>query len=440
MNSKTFEKFAIEKIVDKMNITNDKAKREFKAIMEEKREIIDGDYCVLYDKDKNINTIFVRKNNEWLIDEKFKDNFYIDTNKIFCDINKECTSINEKCLTKENATKLNLDLNIDEILKNFKNDYNIVIEDLKEDINKNYESTKNHLKKHFLINENKINIHNNLLNELNKINNIKEIVVSPYEKLKNKIVNFKDFPLKQKYIKQFCENFTREAINEENNFWFYCKKTNTKLIPTFLLKLANCFLEHRNYQSELDTICALQGNISDDGNYWIDKYSGYIIKNIEFNNDEGFDEQGHKLITKEILEEENDIKFEQNGEIISYDIKIINGILKSMTQLIGINLSNYFQEIASQVIDIQKKIIPKKEIYDNMMEKNKIKDSKFKVIPYDDFYNSSLLLLTLSFLIIYIQISIPTIKTKKLSWLYKIFSGYPFEGDQDKSTIIYMYV
>ena len=83
MNSKTFEKFAIEKIVDKMNITNDKAKREFKAIMEEKREIIDGDYCVLYDKDKNINTIFVRKNNEWLIDEKFKDNFYIDTNKIF---------------------------------------------------------------------------------------------------------------------------------------------------------------------------------------------------------------------------------------------------------------------------------------------------------------------------------------------------------------------
>ena len=49
------------------------------------------------------------------------------------------------------------------------------------------------------------------------------------------------------------------------------------------------------------------GNISDDGNYWIDKYSGYIIKNIDFNNDEGFDEQGHKLITKEILEEENDI-------------------------------------------------------------------------------------------------------------------------------------
>tara|TARA_X000000368_G_scaffold419082_1_gene422215 strand:- start:4659 stop:10388 length:5730 start_codon:yes stop_codon:yes gene_type:complete len=439
MNSKNFEKFAIEKIVDKMNITNDKAKREFKAIIEQKREIIDGDYCILYDKDKNINTIFIRKNNEWLIDEKFKDNFYIDTNKIFCDINKECTSINEKCLTKENASKLNLNLNIDEILKNFKNDYNIEIEDLKEDINKNYESTKNHLKKHFLINENKINIHNKLLNELNKINNIKEIVISPYEKLKNKIVNFKDFPLKQKYIKQFCENFTREAINEENNFWFYCKKTNTKLIPTFLLKLANCFLENRNYQSELDTICALQGNISDDGNYWIDKYSGYIIKNIEFNNDEGFDEQGHKLITKEILEEENDIKFEQNGEIISYDVKIINGILKTMTQLIGINLSNYFQEIASQVIDIQKKIIPKKEIYDKMMEKNKMKDSKFKVITYDDFYNSSLLLLTLSFLIIYIQISIPSLKTKKtFPGCIKSFSGYPFEGDQDKSTMIYI--
>ena len=439
MNSKDFEKFAIEKIIDKMNITNEKAKREFKAIMEEKREIIDGDYCILYDKDKNINTIFIRKNNEWLIDEKFKDNFYIDSNKIFCDINKECSSINDKCLTKDNANKLNLDLNIDEILKNFKNDYNIEIQDLKEDINKNYEYTKNYLKKYFIINENKINKHNNLLNELNKVNNIKEIVISPYEKLKNKIVNFKDFSLKQKYIKQFCENFTREAINEENKFWFYCKKTNTKLIPTFLLKLAKAFLENRNYQSELDTICSVQGNISDDGNYWIDKYSGYIIKNIEFNNDEGFDEQGHKLITKEILEEENDIKFEQDGEIISYDVKIINGILKSMTQLIGINLSNYFQEIASHIIDIQKKIIPKKENYDKMMDKNKIKDPKLKIIPYDDFYNSSLLLLTLSFLIIYIQISIPSLKTKKtFPGCIKSFSGYPFEGDQDKSTIIYI--
>ena len=69
------------------------------------------------------------------------------------------------------------------------------------------------------------------------------------------------------------------------------------------------------------------------------------------------------------------------------------------------------------------------------MEKNKIKDSKFKVILYDDFYNSSLLLLTLSFLIIYIQISIPTIKTKKtFPGCIKSFSGYPFEGDRDKST------
>ena len=124
----------------------------------------------------------------------------------------------KKCLTKENATKLNLDLNIDEILKNFKNDYNIVIEDLKEDKIKIVKSTKNHLKKHFLINENKINIHNNLLNELNKINNIKEIVVSPYEKLKNKIVNFKDFPLKQNILNIFVKILHEKLLMKNNNF------------------------------------------------------------------------------------------------------------------------------------------------------------------------------------------------------------------------------
>ena len=52
---------------------------------------------------------------------------------------------------------------------------------------------------------------------------------------------------------------------------------------------------------ELDTICANQGTISDDNNYWVDKHSGYIIKHIEFSSDEGFDEQGYKLNTKGCL-------------------------------------------------------------------------------------------------------------------------------------------
>ena len=47
-----------------------------------------------------------------------------------------------------------------------------------------------------------------------------------------------------------------------------------------MLKLADVYINKGDYQTELDTICAEQGTISDDGNNWVDKYSGYTIKNI----------------------------------------------------------------------------------------------------------------------------------------------------------------
>ena len=78
-------------------------------------------------------------------------------------------------------------------------------------------------------------------------------------------------------------------------------------MPRFLLKLANAFSSKQDYIKELDTICAEQGTISDDNNYWVDKHSGYIIKNIDFSSDEGYDEQGFKLNTKEILDNEYSI-------------------------------------------------------------------------------------------------------------------------------------
>ena len=51
-----------------MNFTKKNALREAKAIMEEKREIIDGDYAVLIDNESKKNYIYIRKNNIWELD------------------------------------------------------------------------------------------------------------------------------------------------------------------------------------------------------------------------------------------------------------------------------------------------------------------------------------------------------------------------------------
>jgi hypothetical protein len=206
----------------------------------------------------------------------------------------------------------------------------------------------------------------------------------------------------------------------------------------FPLKLA--FSSKQDYIKELDSICAEQGTISDDNNYWVDKHSGYIIKNIDFSSDEGYDTQGFKLNTKDILDNEYSINLSKTNLSTNPDVKIINNIVKSMSQMMGINVEGQNQFIINNVITTHNANIPSKEQYEKMLAKTAKKEGKVKGLPsYEDTYNQLLLLLTLSYLIVAIQINIPNFKTKKtFPGCIKSFSGYPFDGDQDKTTLIYI--
>ncbi len=105
MDTKNFFEFLTKKIMDIMNLTKKNALREARAIIEEKREVIDGDYALFIDKKTKKNYIFIRENSIWVQDTKFKNDFYIDSNKILCDINKECISIDDKCIKSSELDK-----------------------------------------------------------------------------------------------------------------------------------------------------------------------------------------------------------------------------------------------------------------------------------------------------------------------------------------------
>ena len=53
----------------------------------------------------------------------------------------------------------------------------------------------------------------------------------------------------------------------------------------------------------MNNIIKDQGAISDDGDNWVDKHSGYVIKAIDWETDEGYDE-GFKIISRDVLEED----------------------------------------------------------------------------------------------------------------------------------------
>jgi len=439
MDKKQFLEFLTEKLMTIMKLTRVKAFREAKSIIEEKREIIDGDYAVLKDKASSKNYIYKRENNVWIIDPQFENNFYIETNQIFCDSNKDCVSKDDKCNSISGTKKTNLDTDVKNILKTFESKYNFSIEEVKSKINSNYDNAKVRISKIVALNKFKREHNNNYLISLEQVYESK-ILQSPYENIRNMVLQLKDLSLKYELLKRFCLNYTRNAINDENVYWLYCIKTGVKLVPQFLLRLANVFLTKQNYVLELDTLCAEQGTISDDNNYWVDKHSGYIIKTIEFNTDEGYDDKGFKVYTNEQLETEYAINLQPLTKSLNPNVQIIINIIKAISLMMGINISHNHEVIINNVLALLNSSIPTKQKYEEMLLKTAKKEGKAKQNPsYDDMYNSSLLLLTLAFIIYAIQINIPSLKSKKtFPGCIKSFVGYPLDGDQDKTSIAYI--
>ena len=110
-------------------------------------------------------------------------------------------------------------------------------------------------------------------------------IESPHSKLRDRILIESNLENKYKAIQIFINRFTKSG---PDLYWYYCIEQSTKLMPTFFHKLANAYLITNNYENVMEQICLDQGTLSDNGDKWVDKYSGYIIKDISFEEEEGY--------------------------------------------------------------------------------------------------------------------------------------------------------
>ena len=433
MSPDDFYEFLYKNLEKNIGLDTYNAKRDSKAMIEKKKLVVDGDYALL----ESTGEIFIRKDNKWSLDKSLSVDKFLTTNKIFCDMQKDCLNVKDKCEDVKTSKKMLENDDINKILHNFDNKYEDSINKIREKLLKSLETRKTYLEKILeIIKKDKL-VYNNKFYNIGLQLTSTDFILSPYEELKNKILGIKDFSKQQLYIIKFCKFFTRKYLKSEDNNWLYCIKTGIKLIPSFLLKLAEVYINKGDYSTELDTICAERGTISDDGNNWVDKHSGYIIKNIEFNNDEGFDERGYRLQSREIIEKDYTINSEQTEQNIN--TKSINGkilsIINAISGFIGIDLSSYNEFIISNVLEVNKKNLPSRENYEKLIKKSTDK----KIVSYDDAVNINIIIITLVYILISIQTSIPSIKTKRVfPGCIKSFSGYPFETNTDKSGIVYI--
>ena len=440
------------------------------TLVNQAKKVIDGQYAIISVEPKISENLaeleyYVRKDNVWVLASEIDPKWFIKEPDILCNINPGCiynTKQNdgEACETTELSKETIVNNALSEVMKEFDKNYNISKSELTNVINKQITYHQNiitkliNIHKHDLYkyNNQKYNIGLSLSEEsLNKI-------ISPYYKLSNLIVGQSDFVKKQFDIVLFADKYCRQGDpkmpnivdNEmENIWWFYCKETNAKLIPAFRVILARTFVKKpAKYDQNMESLIKIIGQLGDNGAAWVDIHSGEVIRLIDFEVSDGF-KDGFKDVSRSILEKDiaettienyhkrvtrKDLKLSPEGQIVS-------NIISSITSNMGVNLDNngVYDFIIKVVTELMNdiKVIEKEGAY---KEREKDAAKKGKKLPeYVFIYSSTLLYLTLGMILIGIQTSIPSIKTRKtFPGCVRSFTGYPFEGEGNTSGLDYL--
>ena len=440
----TEERIAIltKKLAEKNGLREKEARREAEAMVNGFREVKDGDYAIFESKspDGEINfSYFIRINDKWQEDESIPRDLMTDSSKMFCNLNEKCIQVKGDCYSidgeaSEAALKnTNLKQMIDEV-----DPSNEFYSNLEETLN----NKRDQIKEEFDNAEFRIGkITTSKIVQLLKYEDQKfrigataaDIIteVSPYASMRDRIFGQGDFIKRQMDIVKFVRMFTRQAVvksyvntespgPEEDSYWYYCTKTNTKLVPTFLVEIADAVVRNENFSKVIERICAEQGTISDDGNKWVDKHSGYTIRSIDLSTEEDYTEEGFKVKTRAVMEVDlGDTLFQQEkAQKKAEDTEdakqtvIINNIVTTMARNTTIMIDEQKEFIIRNVLIQQGRVMPSKTDYNKSLAAAAAKGKK-NLDDYETASNKSLLLLTLCYFLIAVQISVPPVKSRK---------------------------
>ena len=355
-------------------VNQEDAIRDAKAMIMERKEVEDGDICILDEIDQEIK-YYVRKNQKWNLVDEFSGRMIDSIN--FCNLKDNCVKIKDNCMAEDETKNQIRDRLNKEIKKHFENVSESSFEELNVLVEKNFSASSALLEKNYQLIKDKNFLKNYTYNEIASTLENNEIIVSPLTELRDIILSQNDFINKHNYIIKFVDKFCRLKLDEnddENLHWYYCIATGLPLLPTFFYRLAKIVMKDihqfkNDYVIELDRIVRERGEISSDGDKFVDKHSGYIIKYIDASNDEGYTEDGFKIVSREVIEEDEGIQFLNKLQIIDSKFKSpiakqIMGIIDTLNKNIGITLKNDYNILIIKNVTAQLKMLQKREDYE----------------------------------------------------------------------------
>ena len=469
-----FREFLIESLIHKHDAIEDTAKDLAITIIAGKKLVSDGEYAILEikptledgrsiealsDKEKESVeieqdvrkkiTYYRRVKDNWVSDTSIEDEAFMDTNTLFCNISRECyKNINNGVCETTDLTKDRLKKETrDKLLNEFDKRYEISVEELEKKLEDNIAYHLNMLNKSRILKDIQLYKANNLAYTIGSLASKNDILMSPHLQLRDLILGQDNFTKKQQDIITFVRTYCRSPmVNElnEHHAWLYCKDTNTKLLPNSLSELAETFINGSDYNKKLEELCHSNGVLSDDGDSIVDKYSGYILRKIDFSSEEGFDESGFRLTSRDIMEKDlGSVVLESLGKKKHrvFETKLsetIYNVFATIASNIDINVDDIEEFVMRTSSEMIEKNIMKEEPY-NRKSKKMEKEKGKSLGPYDKYYNETLITIISSVFIVAIQTSIPGFKPKKtFPGCVRSFSGFPMGGIEDITGIKYI--
>ena len=238
---------------------------------------------------------------------------------------------------------------------------------------------------------------------------------SPYINLLHSILGIDDLGRKYSLIQRFITYFT---VDNGDAKWFFCVKKNTKLVPKYLQKLSDAYLIYNSHDSVMKEICLQEGYISENGDSWIHKESGFVIKKIDFDTNYGYDENGFKIKmdTIEGIEVEN-LKTVKHEPKVKVQIdKNVFSMIKEITKAMMTELSIKFKTIDDTDV-----------IYTTMAE---IFETSLLHPKYEELELMGIIYLALSVILVYVQCKNISTDQQMYSSCNLSFSGFPYQDDE----------
>lgn len=472
MEPEIFFSFLVENLIERHNVEFDHATEMAETLIAGKKKILDGHYAILeihpklddsaemdllseeekkaIDNEGNIRKkvfYYRRLKFNWIRDDEIEIESFMDSNDVFCNLSKGCVKNNNNkiCETPEQAKIRVKNENKDALKKEFGRRFEMTMEEFEKKYATEINSNMKKNEKNELLTEVSLLKANNLAFEIGKRAQKDDILRSPYLDLLELIYSQEDFAKKQNDICIFVDNFCREAkvdsLNEDLH-WYYCKDTNTKLFPVSIYRLAQTFTSGGDYQYMLDVVCSEVGTESDDGDAIVDKYSGYILRKKDLSTEEGYDDSGHKLISRDILEKDFGVIHEETKKkqrVFENEFsELLYNVLTSIANNLDVPIDSIEGMVLRHVSILINKNLLSETKYQKRVEAHAKKTGK-SLGSYEKYKNETTLIILGSMLLIGIQTAIPSFKTKKtFPSCVRSFSGYPMTGMEDITGIEYI--